>query len=1145
MNERSELERLKQRQARLEQELGLLAGQLKEFEARLNASPPAAAPVPPRMEPSPAPPPAEIRRVVPPPIPVPPVIQPVMPSASVQAKAPGPIPAPVEPRPAAIQPEEFVPSFVRTEAPKGEPELVFAAAETKETSSSPQPAPPRTSAVAGTRSSFEMRVGTYWLVRIGIVMLLTGLVFFGNYAYQNYIVRFGAVGKVVLLYLASGALLGGGAWWQRKNVKESLRNYAQVLFAGGLAAVYFTTYAAHHFENLHVIDSPLLDGVLLLAWAGFIAWIADRKKSEVLALFAVGLAYYTSVITRVGSFTLYSNLVLTAAALVFLLRNRWAGLSWATLVATYAAYAYWRFFHGGEGWRWATPTEGLWFGASFLWGYWLVFTLAVFLSKHEGLAGERRAAFLTFNNGAMFTLFILTMLQVDTGRFWRFFLGYGAVLLGLAELSRRFLAAEPLTKNTYLTQGLVLVTVGFVSKYLDTPRTLALVLAAESVILFILGTLRKNIFLQTGAYLSGAMAVGWGIDGVERNDTQGLWLGTTLGALMILNAFWSHWRTAWADQREFRPVPAYFTALALLIWLFTTWQNTTHANFGLVLTVEAIALTLSIYLLRVPEIPLLGMSYIILAQAAWMFNVPKNTALQLAFALAANGAALRYVGLQRPSLAMRGGACVASALAVLWGIAGLERDARIGLFAGAALGAVMVAKAFWMHCRSAETDARLLRPAPAWFTALALVMWIATTWFNTTTASFPLALAIETVVLTAAIYALRLRELALLGQGLLALAHFAWLAKFMDGVPTPPWWNPLLMIVVTLGLSHWWRQQKVIAGDASMSVAFQTAYALALVALVYFWLEPQNAPPAWLALTSLLAVAATAYGVFTRNWPLAICGQIFLAVSAGQFVWQLLHAKPGWHFALAPMAALGGLSFATWLWFARKPDSKPQVRDPLLQLAMIYRWIALLMAIWWVSEYIPDRERIWVYFLTGLCLFLFAGWQRSLEAMVLGAAFSACGLVSLWLPSQRDLLVYAPNLLALFVFLVQQQIARRQPERYRLDDIIHSLVIVAGCLTVWRFVSCWVLEIADKDYLTATWSALALVLFGCGIGLRERMYRWMGLAVLATALGRVVVFDVWKLETIYRVLSFMALGIVLLVLGFFYNKYQEKIRQWL
>jgi len=45
--------------------------------------------------------------------------------------------------------------------------------------------------------------------------------------------------------------------------------------------------------------------------------------------------------------------------------------------------------------------------------------------------------------------------------------------------------------------------------------------------------------------------------------------------------------------------------------------------------------------------------------------------------------------------------------------------------------------------------------------------------------------------------------------------------------------------------------------------------------------------------------------------------------------------------------------------------------------------------------------------------------------------------------------------------------------------------------------------------------------------------------------GCAVIFDVWKLETLYRILSFMALGIVLLMLGFIDNKYQEKIKQWL
>jgi uncharacterized membrane protein len=71
-----------------------------------------------------------------------------------------------------------------------------------------------------------MRVGTYWLVRIGIVMVLTGLVFFGNLAYHNYIRKLGPSGKLSLLYFASFTLLAAGTWWQRKSVKESLKNYA-------------------------------------------------------------------------------------------------------------------------------------------------------------------------------------------------------------------------------------------------------------------------------------------------------------------------------------------------------------------------------------------------------------------------------------------------------------------------------------------------------------------------------------------------------------------------------------------------------------------------------------------------------------------------------------------------------------------------------------------------------------------------------------------------------------------------------------------------------------------------------------------------------------------------------------------------------
>jgi hypothetical protein len=830
-----------------------------------------------------------------------------------------------------------------------------------------------------------MRLGTYWLVRIGIVILLTGLVFFGNYAYENYIGLLGPAGKVSLLYVASTILLGFGAWWQRKAAKESLKNYAQVLFAGGLAAVYFTTYAAHHVQQLRIISDPLLDGALLLAWACFMAWIADRKKSQVLAMFAVGLAYYTSIITHVGLFTLYSNLVLTLAALFFLVRNRWAALSFASLMATYVAYGFWRFFDGTS-WHWASPEEGLWTGTCFLMSYWLVFTAAVFLSKHEKFAGPNRAGFLTLNNGAFFVMFLLTMLQVHHGGFWKFSLGYGVVLLGLAALARWTLAAEPLTKNSYLTQGLLLATVGLILKFAGLK--LALLLGTESVVLLTVGLLRQSLVLQIGAYLSGALAVGWGIASLERNDLPGLYLGAALGALMTFNAFWSHRQTPKGEESSVRPVPAYFTILALISWFATTWYNTSSANFPLVLAVETLALTFSFYLLR-------------------------------------------------------------------------------------------------------------------------------------------------------------LREIVLFGQGFLLLGQFAWLLHFIQLSVSPPWWNPALMIAITVGLSHWWQRQKVLVVGSQVQLLWQGLYALALVGVLYFWLNPLVDAPAWLALTSLLAIGITAYGVFTRAWFLAAFGQIFLFVSGAQFMWQLLQTKPLWYFPLAPIVALGLLSFGAVMWFKRRTDASEQVGTPLLQVALFYRWVALVMSVWWVCEYIPARERIWILALLGLLMFIFAELYRSREALLASAAFTLPALTLFWLPLLEAPTVYWPNLAVIVILLGQRQMAKRLPEYYDLDSRVHAAVIIIGGLSLWLFLTRWVCQHASGFYLTASWSALALILFAVGMILRERVYRWLGLGVLAFALGRIVIFDVWELETLYRILSFMALGVVLLVFGFIYNKYQDKIKEWL
>ena len=109
-----------------------------------------------------------------------------------------------------------------------------------------------------------------------------------------------------------------------------------------------------------------------------------------------------------------------------------------------------------------------------------------------------------------------------------------------------------------------------------------------------------------------------------------------------------------------------------------------------------------------------------------------------------------------------------------------------------------------------------------------------------------------------------------------------------------------------------------------------------------------------------------------------------------------------------------------------------------------------------------------------------------------------------------------------------------------------SVAILITGIALWTFVSRWVVLTSGARFLlTVSWAALAAFLFALGFLLRERMHRWLGLGILTCAVGRVFLSDVWKLDTIYRIFSFMALGVVLLALGFIYNKYQEKIRQWL
>ena len=107
------------------------------------------------------------------------------------------------------------------------------------------------------------------------------------------------------------------------------------------------------------------------------------------------------------------------------------------------------------------------------------------------------------------------------------------------------------------------------------------------------------------------------------------------------------------------------------------------------------------------------------------------------------------------------------------------------------------------------------------------------------------------------------------------------------------------------------------------------------------------------------------------------------------------------------------------------------------------------------------------------------------------------------------------------------------------------LAVLAALACVWVWLTRWTYQTHSASQLTMVWALLALVVFAAGLTLRERVYRIGGFAILAMAVGRVFLVDVWKLETLYRIVSFLVLGAVLLLLGFIYNRFADTIRRWL
>lgn len=80
------------------------------------------------------------------------------------------------------------------------------------------------------------------------------------------------------------------------------------------------------------------------------------------------------------------------------------------------------------------------------------------------------------------------------------------------------------------------------------------------------------------------------------------------------------------------------------------------------------------------------------------------------------------------------------------------------------------------------------------------------------------------------------------------------------------------------------------------------------------------------------------------------------------------------------------------------------------------------------------------------------------------------------------------------------------------------------------------LELARAFSYSAIWLFYGAALMVFGFWKRTAFVRWQALVLIAATILKVFIYDVSELEKGYRILSFIALGVVLLAISFIYQR---------
>ncbi len=382
---------------------------------------------------------------------------------------------------------EFSADRVTPPAPRPvTPEASFAASE---------PAP---SLVERVKSSLDVEemLGTNWLNKLGIVILVLGVAFFLAYQLKT----FGPAGKVLVGFVTAGVMLAAGIWFDRG---ERYRILARAGIGGGWALLFFTTYAMYHVPAAQVLSSQALDLVLMLAVAMAMVVHTLRYRSQVVTGLAFLLAFLTVTVSHSNVYSLSAGAVLAAGLVVIVGRMQWFELEVFGILASYLNHYLWlrpiiEPMHGKQ-----HPFPEFAASAAILSLYWLIFRLSYVFRRPSGQEKERTSTAAALLN----TVLLLALFKYQSAHpewaFWTLIaIGTIETLLGQLPVTRLRRSAVIVLS----TLGVVLLIAAFPFRYSGSRLSVLWLVEAEALLL--IGVRTKEVVFRRLGMLAALMVAG-------------------------------------------------------------------------------------------------------------------------------------------------------------------------------------------------------------------------------------------------------------------------------------------------------------------------------------------------------------------------------------------------------------------------------------------------------------------------------------------------------------------------------------------------------------------------------------------------------------------------------------------------------------